>query len=76
MLLLLLRIEKERKEGKYFNDNLPKDTIPAYFLYRDAPEAQRHVSNQRLGRRATSSSEKTVNCASEIGLKCAINSEH
>jgi len=29
------------EEGKYFNDNLSKGTVPAYFLYRDVPEAQR-----------------------------------
>jgi len=28
---------------------LPKDTIPAYFLYRDAPEAQHHMRDRRLG---------------------------
>jgi len=32
------------------------------------------VSDRRLGRRATSGSGKTVSCASEIGLKCAFNS--
>jgi len=46
---------------------LPKDTIPAYFLYRDAPETQRHV-NDRFDRRVTSSSRRTVGCALEIGL--------
>jgi len=30
---------------------LPKDTVQVYFLYRDAPEEQRYVSD-RLGRRA------------------------
>jgi len=47
-----------------------------HISYRDALEAQRHVSDRRLGRRATSGSGETVGCASEIGLKCALNSEH
>jgi len=47
-----------------------------HISYRDAPEAQRHVSDRRLGRRATSGSGGTVGCASEIGLKYALNSEH
>jgi len=47
-----------------------------HISYRDAPKAQRHVSDRRLGRRATSGSGRTVGCASEIGLKCAFNSEH
>jgi len=34
------------------------------------------VSDRRLGRRATSGSGGTVGCASEIGLKCALNSEY
>jgi len=47
-----------------------------HISYRDAPEAQRYVSNRRLGRRATSGSGRTVDCALEIGLKCTFNSEH
>jgi len=47
-----------------------------HISYRDAPEAQRHVSDRWLGRRATSGSGRTVGCASEIGLKCAFNYEH
>jgi len=47
-----------------------------HISYRDAPEAQRHVSDRRLGRRATSGSGGAVGYASEIGLKCAFNSEH
>jgi len=53
-------------EGKYFNDNLPKGT--AYFSYRDAPETQRHVNDQRFGRRVTSG--RTVEYASDIRLEC------
>jgi len=36
--------------------------VLAYFLYRDAPEAQRHVSDRLLGlgHRATSDSGNTV----------------
>jgi len=34
------------------------------------------VSDRRLGHRAMSGSGRTVGCASEIGLKCAFNSEH
>jgi len=40
-----------------------------HISYRDAPEAQRHVSDRRIGRRATSGRGRTVGYASEIGLK-------
>jgi len=47
-----------------------------HISYCDAPEAQRHMSDRWLGRQATSGSGGTVGCASEIELKCALNSEH
>ena len=56
--------------------NLPEGTLSAYFSHRDAPEAQRHAGDRRLDRRAASGSGGTVGVASEIGPKCATNSEH
>jgi len=44
-----------------------------HIFYRDAPEAQRHVSHRRLGRRVTSGSGRTVGYALEIELKYALN---
>jgi len=46
-----------------------------HISYRDAPEAQGHVSDRRFGRQAMSGNGRTVGCASEIGLKCVFNSE-
>jgi len=39
---------------------LLEGAVPEYFLHPDAPEAQRHVSDRRLGRRATSGNGRTV----------------
>jgi len=41
-----------------------------HISYRDAPKAQRHVSDRRLDRRATSGSERTVGTAAPRAEMC------
>jgi len=61
-------------EEKYFNYNLSKDTIPSYFLYRDAPDTASRA------RSATCPSLRAIMRDSGLRLgnrlKCATNFEH